>query len=115
VLSSTSDRGRAEAAAAALGARADGAVALGRALSMTEDDERVALLARLLRPRARALVQGEAGAAGRKMAAALVSLAVARAGRGGAHADAMVSLARELDRAATAQGLRAEAAKQRKR
>jgi hypothetical protein len=115
VLSSTSDRGRAEAAAAALGARADGAVALGRALSMTEDDERVALLARLLRPRARALVQGEAGAAGRKMAAALVSLAVARAGRGGAHADAMVSLARELDRAATADGLRVEAAKQRKR
>jgi hypothetical protein len=49
------------------------------------------------------------------MAAALVSLAVARAGRGGAHADAMVSLARELDRAATADGLRVEAAKQRKR
>ena len=115
VLASTSDRGRAEAAAAALGGRADGALALARALSITEDDERVALLARLLRPRARTLVQGDAGAAGKKAAGALVSLAVARVGRGGAHADAMVSLAREMDRAATADGLRAEAAKQRKR
>ncbi len=113
VLSSTSDRGRAEAAAAALGARPDGALALGRALSTTDDDERVALLARLLRPRARLLLEGSAG--GKKLARALVSMAVARAGRGGAHGDAMVPLARELDRAATADGLRAEAAKQRQR
>jgi len=113
VLSSTSDRGRAEAAAAALGARPDGALALGRALSTTEDDDRVALLARLLRPRARALSEG--GSGGKKMAQALVGLAVARAGSGGPHADAMVPLARELDRAATTTGLRAEAAKQRKR
>jgi hypothetical protein len=40
---------------------------------------------------------------------------VARAGRGGAHGDAMLPLARELDRTGTADGLRAEAAKQRKR
>ena len=116
VLSSTLDRGRAEAAAAALGARADGALALGRALTATgapHDDERVALLARLLRPRARALA--EAGAAGKKLAGALVSLALARVGRGGPNGEALVPLARELDRASTAAGLRAEAAKQRKR
>ncbi len=119
VLSSTSDRGRAEAAAAALGARSDGALALGRALSLTEahqdDDGRAALLARLLRPQARALLEKGAGAAGKRLARALVSLAVARAGRGGANADALVPLARELDRATTAAGLRAEVAKQRKR
>ena len=113
VLSSTSDRGRAEAAAAALGARDDGALALGRALSTARDDERVALLARLLRPRARALSQ--AGAPSKKLARVLVSLAIARVGRGGAHGDALVPLARELDRASTAAGLRAEAAKQRQR
>jgi HEAT repeat protein len=115
VLSSTSDRGRAEAAAAALGGRADGALALGRALSTTEDDDRLALLARLLRPRARALAQGEAGAAGKAVARALVSKAVSRAGRAAPNGDALVPLARELDRAATASGLRAEAARQRKR
>jgi HEAT repeat protein len=120
VLSSTSDRGRAEAAAAALAARADGALALGHALSAPgahHDDERIALLARLLRPRARELVQsgGGAGAAGKKLARALVSMALARVGRGGPQGDALVPLARELDRASTAAGLRAEAAKQRKR
>jgi len=120
VLSSTSDRGRAEAAASALGARADGALALGRALSAPRahhDDERVALLARLLRPRARELAQagGGAGAAGKKVARALISMALARVGRGGPHGDALVPLARELDRASTAAGLRAEAAKQRQR
>jgi hypothetical protein len=123
VLSSTSDRGRAEAAATALGARADGALALGRALLATEarhdDGERVALLARLLRPRARELAPSGggagAGAAGKKLARALVSVALARVGRGGPHGDALVPLARELDRASTAAGLRAEAARQRKR
>jgi HEAT repeat protein len=121
VLSSTSDRGRAEAAAAALGARADGALALGRALASTEShhdhdhDGRIALLARLLRPQARALLDKGAGAAGKKLARALVSTAVARVGRGGANGDALLPLARELDRASTAAGLRAEAAKQRKR
>ncbi len=123
VLSSTSDRGRAEAAATALGARADGALALGRALLATaaqhDDGERVALLARLLRPRARALAPSGggagAGAAGKKLARALVSVALARVGRGGPNGDALVPLARELDRASTAAGLRAEAARQRKR
>jgi hypothetical protein len=119
VLSSTSDRGRAEAAAGALGARSDGALALGRALATIEsdhdDDGRVALLARLLRPQARALLGKDAGAAGKKLARALVSMAVARVGRGGANADVLVPLARELDRASTAASLRTEAAKQRKR
>ena len=115
VLSSTSDRGRAEAAAAALGERTDGALALGRALSTTRDDERIALLARLLRPRARAFSEKGASAAEKKLARALVSLALARVERGGPNADTLVPLARELDRAATAAGLRAQAAKQRKR
>lgn len=115
VLSSTSDRGRAEAAAAALGARADGALALGRALSTTRDHERIALLARLLRPRARAFSEKGASAAEKKLARALVSMALARVGGGGPNADTLVPLARELDRAATAAGLRAEATRQRKR
>ena len=118
VLSATSDRARAEAAAAALGARPDGALALGRALTNVadhEDDGRVALLARLLRPQARALLAKSAGAAGKKLARELVSLAVAQVGRGGANADALVPLARDLDRATTASGLRAEVGKQRKR
>ena len=113
VLSSTSDRGRAEVAAGALGERADGALALGRALIATRDDERVVLLARLLRPRAHALT--DSGAPGKKLGRALVSAALARVGRGGPQADALVPLARELDRAATGDGLRAEAAKQHKR
>ncbi|HEY6478150.1 MAG TPA: hypothetical protein VI456_16345, partial [Polyangia bacterium] len=70
-------------------------------------------LGRLLRPRARALA--EAGAAGKKLTRALVAVALARVGRGGPQADALVPLARELDRQATTDGLRAEAAKQRKR
>jgi HEAT repeat protein len=113
VLSATSDRGRAETAAAALGARADGALALGRALEATDDDDRVVLLARLLRPRARALLEG--GAAGKKLARALVAAAIGRVARGGPQADALVPLARELDRAGTIDGLRAEAARQQKR
>ena len=113
VLSETGDRGRAEAAAAALGARADGVLALGRALVETGDAERAVLLARLVRPRAHALA--EAGAAGKKLARALVSAALGRLARGGPQADALVPLARELDREATADGLRAETAKQQKR
>jgi HEAT repeat protein len=113
VLSSTTDRGRAEVAATALGARPDGALALGRALIGARDDERVVLLGRLLRPRARALA--ESGSAGKKLARSLVAAALARVGRGGPQADALVPLARELDREATTEGLRDEAAKQRKR
>jgi HEAT repeat protein len=113
VLSSTNDRGRAEAAAAALGTRPDGALAIARALAATRDDDRVVLLGRLLRPRARALA--EAGAAGKKLARVLVVAALGRVGRGGPQADALIPLARELDREATTDGLRAEAAKQHKR
>ena len=113
VLSSTTDRRRAEAAAAALGERPDGALALGRALLASRDDERTVLLARLLRPRARAVA--EAGAGGKKLARALVNAALARVGRGGAQADVLVPLGRELDRAATTAGLRTEAGKLHKR
>ena len=90
------DRVRAEAAATALAARPDGAFALGRALPETRDPERAALLARLLRPRARAVAEG--GAAGKKLTRALVADAVARIGRGGPGADATLALARDLDR-----------------
>jgi hypothetical protein len=113
VLTATTDRARAEAAATALGARPDGASALGRALPGTRDAERAALLARLLRPRARALA--EAGAAGKKLARAIVEDALARIGRGGPGADATLALARELDRARVGAGLRALAAKLQKK
>ena len=108
VLTATEDRVRAEAAAAALGARAEGALALARALLATRDAERAALLARLLRPRLRALT--EAGAAGKKLARAVVANALARIGDGEAGSDALLSLAREINRDATGAGLRALAA-----
>ena len=116
VLAATADRGRAEVAAGALDARPEGALAIGRALLATHDGERVALLARLLRPRARALATS--GAAGKKLARELVTAAVARAGKAGAGAggDAdLVPLAREIDREATGAGLRAQAVKLQKR
>lgn len=113
VLATTADRGRAEVAAGALEARPDGALALGRALLATRDAEGLAFLARLLRPRARALAS--AGAAGKRLALELVAGAVARAGQGGAGADLLVPLAREIDREATAAGLRALALKLQKR
>ncbi len=115
VLTATEDRVRAEAAAAALGARPEGALALARALIAARDGERAALLARLLRPRLRALT--EAGAAGKKLAKALVANALARIGQGGAGAggDALLSLAREIDRDATGAGLRVLAGKLQKR
>ena len=118
VLVATADRGRAEMAAGALDARPEGALAIGRALLATHDGERVVLLARLLRPRARALAAS--GAAGKKLARDLVSAAVARAGKAGAHAGAggdadLVPLAREIDREATGAGLRAQAVKLQKR
>jgi len=106
VLVATGDRARAEAAAAALGSRADGALALARALIDVADPERAVLLARLLRPRARELAA--AGPAGRKLARALIDAAVTRAAAG--H-EALLPLAREIDRAATADALRAAAQK----
>lgn len=104
VLVATGDRARAEAAAAALGGRPDGALALARALIDVADPERSVLLARLLRPRARELA--EAGPGGRKLARALIDAAVARATEG---QEALLPLAREIDRAATAEALRAAA------
>ena len=72
---------RAEAAANALGSRPEGAFALARALLAVRDGERAALLARLLRPRVRALAEaGKAGPAGKKLAKALLANALARIG-----------------------------------
>ena len=112
VLTATQDRMRAEAAANALGARPEGPPALARALLAVRDGERAALLARLLRPRIRTLVEG--GAAGKKLAKALLANALARIGDGQA-ADALLPLAREIDRDAAGSGLRALAAKLQKR
>ncbi|HXJ21136.1 MAG TPA: hypothetical protein VMT03_12970 [Polyangia bacterium] len=110
VLVETADRGRAEAAATALSARDDGAAALAKAAMTATDPERITLLARLLRPKARALAA--AGAGGKKLAREIVTAAVARLADG---TDALLPLAREIDRAATAAALRAEAADRRKR
>src|SRR5262245_37314501 len=63
VLTATEDRMRAEAVANALGTRPEGPLALARALLAVRDGERAALLARLLRPRVRALA--ESGATGK--------------------------------------------------
>ncbi len=112
VLTATQDRMRAEAAANALGARPEGPAALARAMLAVRDGERAALLARLLRPRIRTLV--ESGAAGKKLAKALLANAVVRIGDGQA-ADALLPLAREIDRDAAGSGLRALAAKLQKR
>ena len=103
---------RAEAVAAALAARPDGAVALARALPATRDPERAVLLAKLLRPRAHAVAEGPNG---KRLARALVADALARIGRGGAGADATLALARDLDREQVGAGLRALAAKLQKK
>jgi HEAT repeat protein len=112
VLTATQDRMRAEAAANALGARPEGPLALGRALLTVRDGERAALLARLLRPRIRTLVEG--GAPAKKLAKALLANALVRIGDGQA-VDALLPLAREIDRDAAGSGLRALAAKLQKR
>jgi hypothetical protein len=113
VLTTSSDRMRAEAAASALATRADGPLAIARALLAAPDGERAALLARLLRPRAATLAAD--GAAGKKLARALVADALGRIGRDAAAAETLLPLAREIDREAAAAGLRALAAKLRKR
>jgi hypothetical protein len=113
VLTTTGDRMRAEAAATALAARPDGVLAIARALLAAPDGERAGLLARLLRQRAGTLAAG--GAAGKKLARALVADALARIGRDAAAAEALLPLAREIDREATTAGLRSLAAKLRKR
>jgi hypothetical protein len=112
VLTATQDRMRAEAAANALGGRPEGPLAIGRALLAVRDGERAALLARLLRPRVRALADG--GAAGKKLAKALLANTLARIGDG-QPADALLPLAREIDRDAAGSGLRALAVKLQKR
>ena len=108
VLTATQDRMRAEAAAGALGARPEGPLALARALLAVRDAERAALLARLLRPRVRALA--DSGPAGKKLSKAVLANALTRIGNGQA-ADALLPLAREIDRDAAGEGLRALAAR----
>ena len=108
VLAATQDRMRAEAAANALGARPEGPLALARALLAVRDAERAALLARLLRPR---VAHADRGRRGREEAGQGGARdALARIGDG-QPADALLPLAREIDRDAAGDGLRALAAK----
>lgn len=107
LLATTPDRARAEAAAGALVNHPEATSALASALLETTDGARVTLLAKLLLPRAPALASGNA--AGKKLARALLQLAVERAAHPGPEGQALLPLARALDPAALADGLRAAA------
>lgn len=107
LLAKTPDRARAEAAAAALSNHPEATVALAAALLEATDGHRVALLAKLLQPRAPAMSAGTA--AEKKLARALIQAAVERASDPGPAGQALLPLARALDAAAVADGLRAAA------
>jgi len=107
LLATTPDRARAEAAAGALVNHPEATSSLASALLETTDGARVTLLAKLLLPRAPALASGNA--AGKKLARALLQLAVERAAHPGPEGQALLPLARALDPAALADGLRAAA------
>ncbi|HVX95119.1 MAG TPA: HEAT repeat domain-containing protein [Polyangia bacterium] len=108
LLLGTRERALAEAAATALSSRPDAGAVLARALLDAEDAERVALLARLLRPHQRAL-DGKATRALREEAVARLT-----AGKPPGTWEPLISVAREADADATAEALRAAAAKLRK-
>ena len=107
LLARTPDRARAEAAASARAHHPEATAALASALLETTDPSRVALLAKLLQPRAPALASGTA--AEKKLARALIQAAVERAGDPGPAGQALLPLGRALDAAALADGLRAAA------
>jgi HEAT repeat protein len=108
LLLGTRERALAEAAATALSSRPDAGAVLARALLDAEDADRVALLARLLRPHQRAL-DGKATRALREEAVARLA-----AGKPPGTWEPLISVAREADADATAEALRAAAAKLRK-
>jgi HEAT repeat protein len=108
LLLGTRERALAEAAATALSSRPDAGAVLARALLDAEDAERVALLARLLRPHQRAL-DGKATRALREESVARLT-----AGKPPGTWEPLISVAREADADATAEALRAAAAKLRK-
>lgn len=107
LLAKTPDRARAEAAATALANHQDATAALAAALLEATEPGRVALLAKLLLPRAPALASGSA--AEKKLARALLQAAVERASDPAPEGQALLPLARALDASATAAGLRAAA------
>jgi len=109
LLARTADRARAEAAAAALSNHPEATAALATALLETTDGTRVALLVKLLLPRAAALCAGTA--AEKKLARALLEAAIERAKQPGPEGQALLPLARALDSGALADGLRAAAAR----
>lgn len=107
LLARTADRARAEAAAAALSNHPEATAALATALLEAADGGRVALLAKLLLPRAAALAAGNA--AEKKLARALLQAAIERASQPGPEGQTLLPLARALDSRALADGLRAAA------
>jgi HEAT repeat protein len=105
-LIETGERARAEAAANALGKRAEAGTALARALLSTHDRDRAEMVSRLLRPH---LARVE-----RPVGRQLIRDAVARVEEEDPTAEALLQIARALDADGTADGLRALAARLRK-
>jgi HEAT repeat protein len=105
-LIETDERARAEAAANALEKRPEAGPALGRALLATKDRDRAEMVTRLLRP--------HLGKIDRPLKRRLIQDAAARLETEDPAADPILALARTLDAEATADGLRALAAKLRK-
>jgi HEAT repeats len=108
LLLETRERALAEAAATALAARPDAGAVLARALLDAPDADRAGLLARLLRPHLPAV---DVKATRALRAAALARLA---AGDAAPTWEPLLNVAREADRAATAEALRDLGAKLRK-
>ncbi len=111
VLAKTTDRARAETAAAAMAARPEGAEVLGAAILDCRDDDRTQLLIRLLLPGVTDLTTG---AVEKKVGRALVQAALARATDPAPAAQALMTLARKIDAQAVGAALRAVATKLRK-
>jgi hypothetical protein len=106
-LAEARDRARAEAAAQAIAGRPDAAATLARGLLAASDDaDRAAMLARLLRPHTAALDT--------KTARALRDAALARLGEGRPGWQPLLQAAREADAPGTAAALRATAERLRK-
>ncbi len=106
ILIATSERARAEAAATALGKRGDAGAALTRALLATVDKDRTQMLVSLLRPHLRGVDD--------KLKKKLIACAIERVAAGDSGAEPLLQLARSIDGATVAAGLRALADRLRK-
>jgi len=106
MLIETDERARAETAATALGKRPEAGPALGRALLATKDRDRAEMLARLLRPHLSSVQ--------RALARQIIAGAAERLEAEEPSAEALLQVARALDAEASAESLRALAARLRK-